>query len=143
MKALIDTCIVIDFLQKREPFGEDAVQIMRLAATDRFIGYITAKSATDIYYLDHRATHSDKESRAKLNQLFVIIRLLNTSAEDVFHAISSDISDLEDAVMTETARRSGMDCIITRNLKDFEKSPVTIYSPAEFLRILAEDEFKD
>lgn len=139
MKALIDTCVVIDFLQRREPFDKDAVQIMRLAAMNQFTGCITAKSATDIYYLNHRATHSDKESRTKLNQLLAIIGLLDTSAEDIFHAISSDISDFEDAVMIETARRSGMDCIVTRNQKDYEKSPVTIYSPAEFLRLWEDD----
>lgn len=139
MKALIDTCVVIDFLQRREPFDKDAVQIMRLAAMNQFTGCITAKSATDIYYLNHRATHSDKESRTKLNQLLAIIGLLDTSAEDIFHAISSDTSDFEDAVMIETARRSGMDCIVTRNQKDYEKSPVTVYSPAEFLRLLEDD----
>ncbi|MCD8231811.1 MAG: PIN domain-containing protein [Clostridiales bacterium] len=139
MKALIDTCVVIDFLQRREPFDKDAVQIMRLAAMNQFTGCITAKSATDIYYLNHRATHSDKESRTKLNQLLAIIGLLDTSAEDIFHAISSDTSDFEDAVMIETAYRSGMDCIVTRNQKDYEKSPVTVYSPAEFLRLLEED----
>lgn len=139
MKALIDTCVVIDFLQRREPFDKDAVQIMRLAAMNQFTGCITAKSATDIYYLNHRATHSNKESRTKLNQLLAIIGLLDTSAEDIFHAISSDTSDFEDAVMIETAQRSGMDCIVTRNQKDYEKSPVTVYSPAEFLRLLEED----
>ncbi len=139
MKALIDTCVVIDFLQRREPFDKEAVQIMRLAAMNQFTGCITAKSATDIYYLNHRATHSDKESRTKLNQLLAIIGLLDTSAEDIFHAISSDTSDFEDAVMIETARRSGMDCIVTRNQKDYEKSPVTVYPPAEFLRLLEED----
>ena len=51
MKILLDTCIVIDFLQGREPFAEDAYQIFRLLATEIFSAYITAKSTTDIYYL--------------------------------------------------------------------------------------------
>lgn len=139
MKALIDTCVVIDFLQRREPFDKEAIQIMRLAAMDQFTGCITAKSATDIYYLNHRATHNDKESRRKLNQLLMVIGLLDTSAEDIFYAISSDTSDFEDAVMIETARRSGMDCIITRNQKDYGKSSVTVYSPEEFLRLWQDD----
>ena len=56
MKALIDTCVVIDFLQKREPFASTSKEIFFAAATDQFSGYITAKSATDIYYLMHRCT---------------------------------------------------------------------------------------
>ncbi|MCD7763622.1 MAG: PIN domain-containing protein [Lachnospiraceae bacterium] len=139
MKVLLDTCVIIDFLQRREPFDQEAVRIMRLAATNQISGFITAKSATDIYYLSHRATHSDKESRSKLNQLLAIIGILDTSAEDVFHAISSDTSDFEDAVMIETAIRSGMDCIVTRNGKDYEKSKLTVYNPEEFLESLKED----
>ncbi len=69
MRALLDTCVVMDFLQNREPFSLAAKSIFRAAATDWFNGSITAKSATDIYYLTHRCTHSDKESREKLNQL--------------------------------------------------------------------------
>lgn len=139
MKALIDTCVVIDFLQRREPFSEDAVQVMRLAATNRFTGCITAKSATDIYYLNHRYTHNDKESRLRLNQLLTVIGMIDTLADDVFHAISSITTDFEDAVMVETAIRSGMDCIITRNVKDYEKSNIDIYTPKEFISLLGEN----
>ena len=69
MKILLDTCIVIDFLQGREPFAEDAYQIFRLLATEIFSAYITAKSTTDIYYLTRRCTHSDEEAKDKLNRL--------------------------------------------------------------------------
>lgn len=37
MKALIDTCVVMDFLQKREPFAADALQIFRSAASELFL----------------------------------------------------------------------------------------------------------
>lgn len=133
MNVLLDTCIVMDFLQNREPFSLAAKSIFRAAATDWFTGSITAKSATDIYYLTHRCTHSDKESREKLNQLLTILGLLDTTSDDVFHAISSPVSDFEDAVMIETAQRSRMDCIITRNTKDYAKASLPVYTPDEFL----------
>lgn len=60
MKALLDTCVVIDFLQGREPFADAARRVFRAAAAERFSGCITAKSATDIYCLIHRCTHSDR-----------------------------------------------------------------------------------
>lgn len=140
MKALIDTCVVMDFLQNREPFADAALKVFRSAASEMFSGCITAKSATDIYYLTHRCTHSDKESRTKLNQLLTIVGMLDSKADDVFHAISSGISDFEDAVMIETAIRSNMDCIITRNTKDYSKSPVPVYTPQHFLELLAQEE---
>lgn len=136
MKALLDTCVVMDFLQNREPFSIPARSILRAAATEWFTGCITAKSATDIYYLTHHCTHSDKEARQKLNQLLTILGLLDTSADDVFHAISSPVSDFEDAVMIETAKRAQVDCIVTRNTKDYAKSTVAVYTPDEFLHKL-------
>jgi predicted nucleic acid-binding protein len=140
MKALIDTCVVMDFLQSREPFAEIARSVFRAAAAELFSGCITAKAATDIYYLMHRCTHSDHESRTKLNQLLTIVGMLDSTADDVFHAISSDVSDFEDAVMIETAIRSRVDCIITRNTRDYAKSPVTVLTPEQFMDCLTQDE---
>lgn len=140
MKALLDTCVIMDFLQNREPFAQNAKKIMQAAAMELFTGCITAKSATDIYYLTHRCTHSDKESRSKLNQLLTVVGMLDSMADDVFHAISSDVKDFEDAVMCETAIRSKIDCIVTRNEKDYADSIVAVYTPNEFIEILEKDE---
>lgn len=133
MKVLIDTCVVMDFLQRREPFAKTSKRIFRAVASEQFLGYITAKAATDIYYLTHRFTHSNEESRRKLNQLLSLVSLLDTSAEDIFHAISSDVVDFEDAVMIETAIRLHIDCIVTRNIKDYKKSPIPIYTPDDLM----------
>ena len=68
----------------------------------------------------------------------VSIPALMTTALDIRKAISAEISDFEDAVMVETAVRSGADCIVTRNTKDYSKAPVTVYAPAEFIELLTE-----
>lgn len=139
MKALLDTCVVIDFLQKREPFAGAALSLFRAAAGEQFTACITAKSATDIYYLTHRCTHSDGRAREILNGLLSIVSMLDSAAEDVFHALSSETSDFEDAVMIETAVRTKADCIVTRNTKDYRKSPVKVYTPDDFLKVLEEE----
>ena len=40
--------------------------------------------------------------------------------------------------MVETAVRSGVDCIVTRNTKDYSKAPIPVYAPAEFVELLTE-----
>ncbi len=137
MNVLIDTCVIIDFLQRRAPYCEDAHRIMQYAGAEAFVGGITVKSALDIYYLTRKCTHSEKESRTTLNKLLSIVGLLGTSAEDLLNAISSDVSDFEDAVMVETGLRVHVDCIVTRNIKDFAKSPLPIYSPSKFLQTVS------
>ena len=110
MRVLVDTCVIIDALQSRVPFAEVAQKIFIHSANKQFEGYITAKSVTDIYYLTHRLTHSDAETRKILSKLFTLFHLLDTTSLDCRKAISSEISDYEDAIMVETAIRSEMDC---------------------------------
>jgi len=134
MRALIDTCVVIDALQSREPFCREAQALFICAANGQFDGFITAKSSTDIYYLTHRCTHSDSDSREVLERLFILFELLDTAGVDCRRALVSAMADYEDAVMAESALRAGMDCIVTRDAKDYAKSPVPVCRPAELLR---------
>lgn len=139
MRALLDTCVIVDALQSREPFCKDAQQIFLAAANNLFIGCITAKAATDIYYLMHRYTHSDAAAREVLTKLFTLFDVLDTTGIDCRRAVPSPIADFEDAVMAETAARAEADCIITRNLADFKKSKVPALAPQDFLKKLADE----
>jgi len=134
MRAVIDTCVIVDALQSREPFCKDAQSIFLLCANRQFEGFLTAKAITDIYYLTHR----DKATRDVLTKLCALFGLLDTTALDIRKAISAEISDFEDAVMVETAVRSGVDCIVTRNTKDYSKASIPVYAPAEFIELLTE-----
>lgn len=136
MRALVDTCVIVDALQNREPFAADAQTIMLASANKQFEGFITAKSVTDIYYLTHRLTHSDKDTRNILNRLFILFDVLDTAGMDCRRAIASETADYEDAVMIETALRSGMECIVTRNTKDYTTSPLPVFAPSDFLKEL-------
>lgn len=140
MRALIDTCIVIDVLQNREYFCDDGQKIFLAAANKWFVGFLSAKSITDIYYLTHRYTHSDEETRTVLNKLFQLFELIDTAGMDCRKAISSDMTDYEDAVMVESALRSGIDCIVTRNIKDYIHSSLPVYLPSDFFKLIETQE---
>lgn len=141
MRVLVDTCVIIDALQSRVPFAEAAQKLFMYSANKRFEGYITAKSVADIYYLTHRLTHSDVEARKILSSLFTLFHLLDTASLDCRKAISSEIGDYEDAIMLETAIRSEMDCIVTRNVKDYTKSSVRVCEPSVLLKLLEAENF--
>ena len=139
MRTVIDTCVIMDALQSREPFCKEAQSIFLLCANRQFEGFLTAKAITDIYYLTHRQTHSDKATRDVLTKLCALFVLLDTTALDIRKAISAEISDFEDAVMVETAVRSGADCIVTRNTKDYAKAQIAVCTPEEFIQQIDED----
>ena len=139
MKALIDTCVIIDVLQNREPFCREA-QVLFLAVANKSIsGCVTAKSLTDVYYLMRRSTHNDKKSREILNKLLCLFMVEDTMGIDCRKAIDSPISDFEDALMAETALRIKADCIVTRNKAGFRKSAIAVFEPAELIEKIASD----
>ena len=84
-------------------------------------------------------THSDAETRKILSKLFTLFHLLDTTSLDCRKAVPSEIGDYEDAVMVETAIRSEMDCIVTRNVKDYAKSSVKVCEPSALIKILEEE----
>ena len=140
MNALIDTCIIIDALQSREPFSKDAETIFLSVANRRCVGFLTANSVTDIYFLMHKALHSAAETRKSLGILFSLFEIIDTCGIDCRKALTSGVSDYEDAVMIETAARAEIDCIVTRNLKDYAGAPMPVYSPTQFIELLYADE---
>lgn len=141
MKALLDTCVIMDAVQNREPFAQDAQAIFLAAANEAFMGHVTAKAMTDIYYLTHRCTHDSHKAKTVTGRIGQLFGILDTTESDVRRALASDLPDFEDAVMIETALRENMDCIVTRNLSDYQNAALPVYTPQEFLNKLREEAF--
>lgn len=51
-------------------------------------------------------------------------------------AADAQNKDFEDCVQYYSALSGEMDCIVTRNKKDFENSDIPIYTSSEFLDLL-------
>ena len=109
-------------------------------ANKHFDGFLTAKSDVDVCHLTHRATRSGSASRRILSSLFKLFELLDTTGLDCRKALTSPLSDFEDTIMSESALRAGVDCIVTRNERDDRRSPVSVCSPAELLETLKSSE---
>ena len=51
MKLLIDGNIILDVLQKREPYYEDSAKIWKMCETDLAEGYVSALTFTPAEFL--------------------------------------------------------------------------------------------
>lgn len=136
MRVLVDTCVILDALQDRHPFAQDARAIFLAVANRAFVGCIAAKAVTDIHYITRRLLHSEEKTRTLLRKLFSLFDVVDTLGLDCIQAAQSRMPDYEDAVMSETAHRISADYIVTRNLRDYSKSKVPVLSPPELLRLL-------
>jgi predicted nucleic acid-binding protein len=139
MKILVDTNIIIDTLTGREPFRELAEQIFILAANQIEDMYITASSATDIYYLVRKHLHNTEQSKNTMSKLYQLFGILDVTANDCQDALLLDMKDYEDAVISCCAKRNQMDYIVTRNMKDYEHSKVKVLLPEELLKLVLQD----
>ena len=135
MKILLDTNIVLDVLMDRMPFSDTAVELFSKVEDGAIIGYLCGTTITTVYYLASRtlgAARAQEEIR-KLLSLFEVAPVNRLVLES---ALVVDFNDFEDAVIHEAACHVGADAIVTRNLKDFKKSRISVYTSEELARIL-------
>ena len=140
MKILIDTNVIIDALTSREPWNESAEKIFIMAANNIVDMYITASSATDIYFLVRKHLHNAETARQVMSKLYSLVGILEVKEEDCVDALVSPIVDYEDAVVEQVARRSGVECIVTRNQKDYEPGLTKVFLPDDFIQFMEQTE---
>lgn len=134
MKAIIDTCIIIDALQGRKPFETAAQALLIACERGAFEGCITSSSVTDIYYLTRRNKCSEKIAREIVADLLDALTVIETNENDCRRALRSSMPDFEDALMVEVGLKAGTNTVITRDLKDYRNSKLPVFTPEEFLK---------
>jgi predicted nucleic acid-binding protein len=135
MKLLLDTNIVVDILSKRNGYAA-SLKILEYCETRKAEGYVSAITVTDVMYILRKHIEPDHVRDALLT-LISIVDIADVIRSDIRGAFSSSIRDFEDAVQVMCARRIGADYIVTRNMKDFEHSPVQAILPGDMLRLLS------
>lgn len=136
MKVLVDTNVIIDALTSREPWKDNAEKIFIMAANHIIDMYITASSATDIYYLVRKYLHSTENARIVMGKLYSLTGILEVSEKDCMEALASPINDYEDAVVEQVAGRAGVDYIVTRNVKDYQAGTTKVMLPDDFIKMI-------
>ena len=142
MRVLLDTNVIVDVLQQREPWFADGRKIFYAVANKQITGCITAKEAADIHFFCRKQftgqENVDVKARQVITKLYALFELVDTLGIDCQNAIAIDNNDYEDAIMIESAVRSGLDCIVTRNPDHFNVAPIPVYSPSVFVQKLNE-----
>lgn len=132
-RVLIDTDVLIDVLSRREPHVLASAQIFSLSESQKIEGYITPLSISNISYI----LRKEEESHVKrlLTALTKIFKVSEILPIDIQNGLRSGFKDIEDSFQNATALRLGCEVLITRNVKDYEKSTLKVFTPSEFLPI--------
>ncbi|WP_417588901.1 type II toxin-antitoxin system VapC family toxin [Owenweeksia hongkongensis] len=135
MNIQLDTNIVIDILEKREPFNKQALEFLTRAIENRHELSITANSIDNIFYI-LRTRFSPPQIRFALNNLFESVKITTVNEAMICMAIKAEWRDIEDCIQYYVAINSEIDLIITRNQKDYEENKIPILNPEEGLKWL-------
>jgi predicted nucleic acid-binding protein len=132
---LMDINILLDVLQKREPFYETSAQVLAAVETGRVQGYVAAHSMTTLFYLIQKG-RSSAEAHAILTSLLQFIQIGAVDQSTIDQALNLDFHDFEDAVQMVCALQSKVDVLITRNIKDYPVTLLPVMQPVDFLSTL-------
>lgn len=133
MLVLIDTNVILDMLEKREPFYKSSNDVLSLCASQKIKGCIALHSISNIFYI-LRKNYSIENRRRLLLGILKFLQVANASHENVRHALErNDFPDFEDCLQDECAAQNHADYIITRNTDDFSNSNIPAITPSDFL----------
>lgn len=132
--VLIDTDVILDFFYDRKPFANFATEILNLCEEKRINGYTTPVIICNVYYL-LRKTSKHQLIVEKIKQLLSIIEIIQINKEVVLDALNSEFKDFEDGLQNFSAVQNGtISIILTRNIKDFKKSDLSVLTPEMYLK---------
>jgi predicted nucleic acid-binding protein len=134
-KVMIDLNVILDVLQKRDPFYEASAALLAAAETGRMHGYIAAHSVTTLFYLIQKGK-SSSEARATITNLLQFLSICPVDQMTIEQALNLDYHDFEDAVQMMSAVQCKADYLITRNIKDYDPALLTVVQPVDFLATL-------
>ena len=135
MRLMIDTNIILDVLLKRDPFFKDSKAVLDLCESRKILGFISASTATDIFYLVRKALNSTDEAYTALGHILNIVKVLTVTNDDVNTAFIQHAPDFEDCLLATCAKSNKCSGIVTRNKKDFLSFGISTFSPEEIIEI--------
>ncbi len=132
MRVLFDTNIILDCLLEREPFVRDAEALFEAIESQGIEGYVTATTLTDIFYIVRKQKGAQMAKQA-VSELLAAMKICPVNRRILEVAISSPLSDFEDAVQLACATALNLDSIVTRDIQDFAGATLQILSAGELL----------
>jgi len=133
---IIDSDILLDFFLQRKPFLDESIKILSACEKRQIKGFVTGLIISNTYYL-LRKHFQHKMIMADFKQLLVFLDVITIDKNAIIKAIDSEFTDFEDALQNFSAENHGsINAIVTRNIKDYKKSKLSVLTPEMFLKTL-------
>lgn len=132
MKVLLDTNVILDFALERQPWFVNSEQIIYMVEQKQIIGYISASTVSDIYYII-RKMKSKELALEFIKNLSTICQIATVDSSVVSMALNTNFKDFEDAIQYSTYVLNKLNVIVTRNTEDFPVGVIKILTPIQLI----------
>ena len=136
-RLLLDTNILLDFMDPARPESDAAVEVFRRCIGGTCEGFICATSLKDLYYVGrkHLGEQAARDFYRAFLAAFAVLGIDDTVCR---MALDSNEPDIEDAIVRVLAEENDIDFILTRDAEAFRASSVCSLSAATFLQLFPE-----
>ena len=131
-KILIDLNVILDMINKREDHAA-AVAVFDRCARKRDRGYICAHEITTLAYFLGKDKNLLRKRSGIIRSLLKTLSTIPATETILLDALDSPISDYEDAVVEVSAIKERIDLIVSRDLRDFKQSRISVLTAADYL----------
>ncbi len=138
---MVDTNIVVDYLNHRDPFFEKARLLMLCGRVGEFSLWIASSQVTDIIYIMTNGGKKEKvpETLEKLRALRTFVNVCAVTDADIDKMLAASWSDPEDGLLVDLALKMRADAIITRDDDFPETDLIRVQDCTAFFEWLEEE----
>lgn len=129
---LVDLNIILDVLLERT--GYESSKAVLEKAPNEYTVFISGHIVTTFAYILEHAKVPQAEITRTVQWLLDTFSVIATSDTILNGALKSKITDYEDAVIEQAALECNALAIITRNIKDFAESVISVVTPEQFIQ---------
>ncbi len=130
-KVFLDTNIIVDLIADRRPFSKYAIEIFNKAEEKKIEIFTSSHSIATTHYLFKKYL-DEKPLRKVLYNLLDYLTVVPVDIDVLKKGLRSKHKDFEDAIQILCASSiEKIDCIVTRNTKDFKDSEILVMTPDE------------
>jgi predicted nucleic acid-binding protein len=132
----LDTNVLIDLLADRKPFSLETARLFNYSIKKKVTIYVSAVSFNNIYYILRQSTGHSTTMKI-LNELKEWTDMIDVTKDVIFKSLKSEFKDFEDSIHYNCAKCvTKIECIVTRDTKDFKLSSIPTMTPKEALTII-------
>ena len=130
-KVFLDTNIIVDLIADRRPFSKYAIEIFNKAEEKKIEIFTSSHSIATTHYLLKKYL-DEKPLREVLYNLLDYLTVVPVDIDVLKKGLRSKHKDFEDAIQVLCASSiEKIDCIVTRNTKDFKDCEILVMTPDE------------